>query len=81
MILLIAIPVWILAVSLIAGLCAASRRGDIEHAMLLAGHSGEVAMQEHRESFRSTLGSRHGSTPRQRAAEGSVLSHSSSAAA
>jgi hypothetical protein len=39
MILLIVIPVWILAVSLIVGLCATARRGDIEHAAILAGRS------------------------------------------
>jgi hypothetical protein len=39
MVFLIAVPVWILAVLLIVGLCATARYGDIKHAAALAGHA------------------------------------------
>lgn len=42
MILLIAIPVWLLAVSLIAGLCATASRGD-DRALALTARSPERA--------------------------------------
>jgi len=73
MILLIAIPVWLLAVSLIVGLCATARYGDIKHAAALAG-----CFQEGAESGLHEL--RHISAHRTRAAEGSVRAHRSSAA-
>jgi hypothetical protein len=80
MILLIVIPIWILAVSMIAGLCAAARRGDIEHAITLSGYSREDSKRERRPP-RPALGSRHVGARRSRSAESSVLAHSSKAAA
>ncbi len=50
MILLIAIPVWLLAVSLIAGLCATASRGDTDRALTLAEHLRERARPTHARS-------------------------------
>jgi hypothetical protein len=78
MILLIAIPIWILAVALIVGLCAASRRGDLELAMVLATHTGDIGERERLEPLRTAHGSH---ARRARTAESNVLSRRSSAAA
>ncbi len=79
MILLIAIPVWILAVSLIVGLCATARYGDLKHAAALAGCFQEGVEQRPDELLHPALAPRHISAHRTRAVEGSVRAHRSSA--
>lgn len=80
MILLIAIPVWILAVSLIVGLCATARYGDLKHAAALAGRFQESAERGRHELLYPALAPRHISAHRARPAEGNVRAHRSSAA-
>jgi hypothetical protein len=81
MILLIAIPSWILAVSLLLGLCAAARRSDSEHAAALAAGRWASAEPAPHQLLRPEPGRARPGLHRARVAEGRERAHSHSGSA
>jgi hypothetical protein len=81
MILLIAIPSWILAVSLLLGLCVAARRSDSEHAAALAAGPWASAEPAPHQARRAELARPRPAPRRARVAEGKERAHSHSGSA
>jgi hypothetical protein len=81
MILLIAIPSWILALALLLGLCAAARRSDSEHAAALAASSCESAERAPRQPLRPEPARPRPGPRRALVAEGRERAHSHSGSA